>query len=193
MLQHDVGEFTYSFFEYERDRSIEMIARHHNWHHGYRGGDAEKNGRRAFELPGARPHYNPDRPGQVNHILLELELDIPNRCYQGLCNITLTPVRSGIESLTLDAVNLAIDEVSIGSSPQSFDYDGEQLHIYLSMPTEAGKALTVAIAYHVDHPQRGFTLLDLTNTIPISQSKYGLRGKMKIPGTGFLALIIPVS
>lgn len=154
MLQHDIGEFTYSFFEYERDRSIEMMAYHHG-HHGYRGGDAEKNGRRVFELPGARPHYNPDRPGQVNHILLELELDIPNRSYQGLCSITLTPVRSGIESLTLDAVNLAIDGVSIGLSKQAFEYDGERLHISLSMPTEAGKALTVAIAYHVDHPQRG--------------------------------------
>jgi hypothetical protein len=30
--------------------------------------DTENNQRQPFELPGAKPHYNPDRPGQVNHI-----------------------------------------------------------------------------------------------------------------------------
>ena len=41
--------------------------------------DAEENGRKSFELPGSKPHYNPDRPGQVDHIFLDLILDIPNR------------------------------------------------------------------------------------------------------------------
>jgi aminopeptidase N len=27
--------------------------------------DTENNQRQPFELPGAKPHYNPDRPGQV--------------------------------------------------------------------------------------------------------------------------------
>ena len=43
--------------------------------------DSENNSR-SFELPGARPHYNPDRPGQVEHIFLDLELDIPNKSFQ---------------------------------------------------------------------------------------------------------------
>ena len=43
--------------------------------------DTEENNRKSFELPGAKPHYNPDRPGQVNHILLDLSLDIPNQSF----------------------------------------------------------------------------------------------------------------
>ena len=39
--------------------------------------DTEDGDRRPFALPGAKPHYTPDRPGQVNHIFLDLELDIP--------------------------------------------------------------------------------------------------------------------
>ena len=153
MLQHDFDGFTYNFFDssFSDDNSLEVMSNGHQ----YRRGDAEKNGRRSFELPGSRPHYNPDRPGQVNHILLDLELDIPKRHYHGTCSITLTPVRTGITSLTLDAVSLAIDSVKLGRTKQSFDYDGEQLQIHLSKPTTAGKAITVAIAYHVDHPQRG--------------------------------------
>ena len=31
--------------------------------------DSDNNSHKSFELPGAKPHYNPDRPGQVEHIL----------------------------------------------------------------------------------------------------------------------------
>ncbi|WP_430684364.1 M1 family aminopeptidase [Leptolyngbya sp. AN02str] len=110
---------------------------------------------RSFELPGAKPHYNPDRPGQVQHIALDLALDIPNQRYSGTCTIRLNPVRSGIDCLTLDAVNLTIDSVKVGKNKQPFDYDGEQLHIHLKDATQSGNVLELAIAYANDNPQRG--------------------------------------
>ncbi|HAT16070.1 MAG TPA: hypothetical protein DCS91_23220, partial [Microcoleaceae bacterium UBA11344] len=63
-----------------------------------------ENGHKSFEMPGARPHYNPDRPGQVEHIFLDLVLDIPKQSFRGTCSIRINPVRSGIDKLTLDAV-----------------------------------------------------------------------------------------
>lgn len=117
--------------------------------------DATSNGRRSFELPGARPHYNPDRPGQVAHIALDLAFDIPAQSYRGTCTIHIKPVRDGVESLTLDAVNLSIDGVTIEDAEQPFDYDSESLKIFLTQPTQVGKELKVAIAYHVEQPQRG--------------------------------------
>ena len=88
--------------------------------------DSETNGKKSFELPGARPHYNPDRPGQVEHIFLDLVLDIPKHSFHGTCSIRLNPVRSDIDKLTLDAVNLKIKSVKVGETEQNFDYDGEQ-------------------------------------------------------------------
>ena len=114
----------------------------------------EENNHKSFELPGAKPHYNPDRPGQVNHIFLDLVLDIPNQSFQGTCNISLTPVHSGIKKLTLDAVDLSIDSVLINNVAQPFDYDGEQLNINLLNPTST-EDLDISIAYHVAKPQRG--------------------------------------
>ena len=93
--------------------------------------DPETNTHKSFELPGARPHYNPDRPGQVEHIFLDLVLDIPNQSFKGTCTLNLNPVKSGIETLTLDAINLEIKKVKIEDINQEFDYDGEQLQIYL--------------------------------------------------------------
>ena len=116
--------------------------------------DSENNRHRSFELPGARPHYNPDRPGQVEHISLNISLDIPNQSYHGTCAIRLKPIRDGIDRLTLDAVNLSIQSVQVDDTPQGFDYDGEQLHIQ-APPTQAGKSIIIAIAYSVEKPQRG--------------------------------------
>ncbi len=117
--------------------------------------DSETNGHKSFELPGAKPHYNPDRPGQVEHIFLDLSLDLPNQSYQGTCTIRLNPVRDGLDRLTLDAVNLTISSVNIDGTQQHFDYDGEQLHIQLEPTTQAGKPIELAIAYSVNKPQRG--------------------------------------
>lgn len=116
--------------------------------------DTEDNNRKPFELPGAKPHYNPDRPGQVNHIFLDLSLNISNKSFQGTCTITLTPVRKGITELTLDAVNLQIESVLVDTVSQPYDYDTNQLTIHLLNPTEE-KPINIAINYQADQPQRG--------------------------------------
>ncbi len=128
--------------------------------------DTSNNGYKSFEFPGAKPHYNPDRPGQVEHIALDLELDIPNQSYSGTCTIRLNPIRSGIDTLTLDAVNLNIISVTILSQTQAFLYDGEQLQIKLNPSTEVGKPIEIAIAYSVEKPQRGLYFIAPTPHYP---------------------------
>jgi aminopeptidase N len=117
--------------------------------------DSDNNSHKSFELPGAKPHYNPDRPGQVKHIFLDLSINIPNQSFDGTCTTTLLPIRTGISQLTLDAVNLNIQSVQVEGTSQPFDYNGEQLHIQLQKPTEANQELKIAIAYKVEKPQRG--------------------------------------
>ncbi len=139
--------------------------------------DTENNRHRAFELPGAKPHYNPDRPGQVEHIFLDLSLDIPNQSYHGTCAIHLKPIRSSIERLTLDAVNLNIQSVQIDNTPQIFDYDGEQIHIQLSAPTQIGKQITIAIAYSVEKPQRGLYFITPNRHYPNKPTQVWTQGE----------------
>ena len=111
--------------------------------------------RKPFELPGAYPHYNPDRPGQVEHIALDLTFDIPQKSYSGTCKVRISPIVDGITHLTMDAVDLQIKSVKVGSTKQTFDYDGEQLNITLKKPTEFQKPFTLTIDYAVENPQRG--------------------------------------
>jgi aminopeptidase N len=139
--------------------------------------DTENNGHKPFELPGARPHYNPDRPGQVEHIFLDLSLDIPKQSYQGSCSIRLLPIRNGIDRLTMDAVNLNIESVQVDDVPQNFDYDGEQLSIQLSETTQIGKRLLIAIAYSVTKPQRGIYFIQPDKHYPNKPTQVWTQGE----------------
>ena len=137
--------------------------------------DAEEK-TRSFELPGAKPHYNPDRPGQVDHIFLDLILDIPNQSFKGTCTTTIIPVRPGIQQLTMDAVDLTIESVLVESISQSFDYDGEQIQIHLQQPATT-EAIKVEIAYSVDHPQRGLYFISPDEHYPDKPTQVWTQGE----------------
>ncbi len=139
--------------------------------------DTEKTEHKRFELPGAKPHYNPDRPGQVEHIFLDLSLDIPNQSCYGTCSIRLLPVRNGIDRLTLDAVNLKITAVQVNAVEQKFEYDGEKLGIYLSQPTEIGHCLLIAIAYAAEKPQRGIYFIQPNKHYPHKPTQVWTQGE----------------
>ena len=138
--------------------------------------DSEENGRKSFELPGAKPNYNPDRPGQVNHIFLDLVLDFPRQSFAGTCTISLTPVRSGIKQLTLDAVDLKIESVLVDELSQNFDYDGEQIKIDLLQPTTL-KPIEIAIAYSVEQPQRGLYFISPSPDYPNKPTQVWTQGE----------------
>ncbi|MEL7350670.1 MAG: M1 family metallopeptidase [Cyanobacteria bacterium J06560_5] len=134
-------------------------------------------GRKSFELPGAYPHYNPDRPGQVEHIALDLAFDIPKKSYTGTCKIRIAPVVSGLDSLTLDAVDLKINAVKLGNAKQAFDYDGEQLKVTLKNPTEFGKPFTLTIDYANENPQRGIYFIGPDKHYPDKPTQVWTQGE----------------
>ena len=137
----------------------------------------ESNGHKSFQLPGSRPHYNPDRPGQVEHVSLDLVLDIPNRSFTGTCGIRLNPVRNTIESLTLDAVDLQIDRVEIDGTDHEFNYDGELLHIPIKVAVTAGKILDLVIHYGVKNPQRGLYFIQPDEHYPDKPTQVWTQGE----------------
>jgi aminopeptidase N len=137
----------------------------------------ENNGHKSFQLPGSRPHYNPDRPGQVEHISLDLTLDIPDRSFHGTCAIRLNPVRSAIESFTLDAVNLDIQAVAIDGTAHEFNYDGELLHIPVKVEIVAGKVVNLTIEYGVKNPQRGLYFIQPDEHYPDKPTQVWTQGE----------------
>ncbi|NET72298.1 MAG: M1 family metallopeptidase [Sphaerospermopsis sp. SIO1G2] len=139
--------------------------------------DTDNKRHKSFQLPGAKPHYNPDKPGQVEHIFLDLNLDISQQSYYGKCSISILPIRNNIESLTLNAVNLNIQSVKVDDVPQDFDHDGENLCIYLSQPTKINQRLLIAIAYSVEKPQRGIYFIQPDKHYPKKPTQVWTQGE----------------
>ncbi len=139
--------------------------------------DTENQRHKSFVSPGAKPQYNPDRPGQVKHIFLDLSLDIPNQTVRGTCKITLAPISNGVERLHLDAVNLNIESVFIGEISQKFNYDGEHLDIELNSPTQINRRLDIIIAYSVERPQRGIYFIQPDEHYPDKPTQVWTQGE----------------
>ncbi len=125
----------------------------------------EKEDKKNFELPGAKPHYNPDHSAKVKHIFLDLTLDIPNKSFKGICHLILSPVRNEIKQLFLDAVDLEIESVLIDHVNQPFDYDGQILTINLLQP-KTDNLFQLAIAYSKIEPQRGLYFITPDQNYP---------------------------
>jgi aminopeptidase N len=139
--------------------------------------DTENQRHKSFVSLGAKPQYNPDRPGQVKHIFLDLSLDIPNQIVSGTCKITLAPIRDGVERLHLDAVNLNIESVAVAETAQKFDYDGEHLDIQLSSPTQVNRRLEIIISYSVEKPQRGIYFIQPDEHYPDKATQVWTQGE----------------
>lgn len=154
---------------------------------GFWDGESDKSKKhKSFHVPGAKPHYNPDRPGQVEHIAIDLRLDIPQQAIAGSCKIRLRPVRDGVLDLDLDAVNLRIDSITVSDRIEAkpnpnnqcrFDYDGEFLKIYLNEPTKANVPIEIAIAYAAEQPQRGIYFVQPTEHQPQKPTQVWTQGE----------------
>ncbi|MEM8642118.1 MAG: M1 family metallopeptidase [Cyanobacteria bacterium P01_G01_bin.54] len=136
----------------------------------------EDGDRPSFVLPGAKPHYNPDRPGQVQHVALDLVLDIPNRSFRGTCAITIAPIQAGLQHLTLDAVDLTITQVMREDVAQPFEYGGEQLQVMLLQPTTTDP-FTITIHYAVEQPQRGLYFVGPDDDYPDKPTQVWTQGE----------------
>jgi aminopeptidase N len=132
---------------------------------------------RSFQLPGARPHYNPDRPGRVKHIFLDLQLDLPQQILKGTCHITLQPVRSQVDKLILDAVDLQITAVKLAERTCEFRYDGEHLEIPLRAELPLDQPWQLAIDYQVEKPQRGIYFIAPSPDYPDKPTQVWTQGE----------------
>ena len=132
---------------------------------------------KSFQLPGAKPQYNPDRYGQVTHIALDLKLDIPHQICSGTCTTTLNPIRNGITSIVMDAVDMEIISIQVLSEVQKYDYDGKQITIELTHATTIGKPISLEIAYKLDKPDRGMYFVQPNEYFPNKPTQVWTQGE----------------
>lgn len=116
--------------------------------------------RRLFALAAATPHYAPDRPCDIVHIALSLQLDIAQKTLSGTCATSVRAVRDGAARLSLDAVDLQLTRVACQDASLDYAYDGKRIDIDLPAPLQRGDETAIEIDYHVTKPRLGLYFIE---------------------------------
>jgi aminopeptidase N len=109
---------------------------------------------RPFAAPGTRTHFVGDRPARLQHVRLEWDLDLARRRLSGTATLTLTARRERLAALTIDAVELDVEAVTVDGRAAAFDNDGERLRVVCPEPPPLGAKIDVAVRYACQ-PRRG--------------------------------------
>ena len=130
----------------------------------------ELNEHPAFALPGARPHYGPDKLVAVEHIDLHLTPDFASESLDGICTMTVRALDVPVPLLTLDAVDLEIfgvQRLAPGSQSEArFTRRDGRLEIEFEPAIPPGERTTFAIRYRVSKPRHGLFFVKPTAAHP---------------------------
>jgi aminopeptidase N len=115
----------------------------------------ETSDHRAFALPGARPHYGPDKVVAVELIDLYLKPDVENERLDGICTTTVRALDEEVERLVLDAVDFDVSDVQRDGRAAPFTRRNGKLEVVFDPPLRAGERATFAVTYRVSKPRHG--------------------------------------
>jgi aminopeptidase N len=129
--------------------------------------------KREFAFPGTRSQYAPDHAYRVEHVRIEIDLDVNARRIRGRTSLTLQPIQPAVltaesaaqpadaspshgpDWLPLDAVELEIHAVTCAGRPLRFRHDGKVLRVEVAgAPLDARGHLILDIDYG-GSPRRG--------------------------------------
>src|SRR5260221_5580346 len=82
---------------------------------------------RPFTLPSSTRHFERDRPFAVEHLALDIALDVPERPIRATATLVVRRVDPSAREIALDAVALAIVDVIVHVKPGPHTYDGRAL------------------------------------------------------------------
>ncbi len=115
--------------------------------------------RQSFIVPGAIPHYAPDRPFRVEHILLNLKIDPRAKTLSGSVRQRIRVVAAKQRVLKLDQIGIQFEEAKINHQKVDFTLDSQSVSLVLPQSAgseiQPGTLLDVEIQYSVPHPRRG--------------------------------------
>lgn len=113
-------------------------------------------GARPFAFAGSPRHYERDRPFAIEHLALDLSLDVANKSAAGEARLTLRRVDPRASRVELDAVGFRLAEVLVDGAPAEHVYDGKVLSV--AVAEAAGSAL-LTVRYAVT-PRRGLYFIE---------------------------------
>tara|TARA_R110000850_G_scaffold233686_1_gene358568 strand:- start:40 stop:2796 length:2757 start_codon:yes stop_codon:yes gene_type:complete len=101
------------------------------------------------------PKYAPDREIDVSHVKLEIVPNFEGRSLEGIATLTFTPIARSRRQIRLNAVDLAVDEVSSSAAIEDWDSADDSLTITFSEEVAPGTEAWVRVSYSAE-PKQGW-------------------------------------
>ena len=121
---------------------------------------------RRFALPGARLRYGPDKTVDVLHIDLRLEPDLESATLNGVCTTTVRAFDEPVQTIELDAVDLAIERVEMDGRELRFSATGKKLRIEFGEPIAPEAEATFSVRYSAHRPRHGLFFVEPSADYP---------------------------
>src|SRR4051812_26470243 len=99
----------------------------------------KRSGRTSFFIPQSRPHYAPDLPFRLEHVLLDLTVDPEAKTLKGTATQKFKAAAGGRTSIKLDQIGLTIRDARVGGQKADCEVEGHTVHVTLAQSPAAGE------------------------------------------------------
>jgi aminopeptidase N len=117
---------------------------------------------RPFALPTSTRHFERDRPFQVEHLNLDITLDVPARAVRGKATLDVRRVDPAATELALDALGFDVREFTLDGKKAAYRYDGRVLRVDVAPGRDTAR---VAVTYRAT-PRKGLYFLEPDEHVP---------------------------
>ncbi len=110
--------------------------------------------KRSFIIPGSRSHYAPDLQVKLEHLALDIEVDLQKKELKGSVIHKMKLLNPDLRKLRLDQGDLKIESVFLNQEKTQFSCHSNQL--FVDLPEKLyPESFEVSISYSVNNPRRG--------------------------------------
>ncbi len=115
-----------------------------------------------FELPGSKPHYNPDVLLKTIHYKIDGLLDFSRQIMYATEIIDLKVVGDKVTKIDLDAIDMEIYEIRSKKLKNKFSYtyDSKKIYIILDQAVKKDTNIDLEIDYSVNNPNFGINFVN---------------------------------
>src|SRR5262245_62033487 len=106
-----------------------------------------------------------DRPVDVRHIRLELNVDLPKKTIDAVATLDVRPTRR-LASFALDAVGFEVSQVEAGDRNLAFSHDGKKLVIDCDPAWTPEREQKLSVTYRIREPKEGLHFFGPTTAEP---------------------------
>ena len=126
-----------------------------NAHQGAHQNAQVRSGRRPFGVPGSQPHYAPDLPFRLEHILLDVDVSPQQKSLTARTIQKIKVVAPHQKKLRLDQNGIQFRSVQINGAAAEFVVTDRSLTVELPKEFAPGETLEFSAEYTVHNPRRG--------------------------------------